>query len=125
MVKIRVFVPLTIVATFYNNPMFCSFSMYLQRKFSIDMQFFYLKILFGFNKFCKPSRRMKVFCNIVLLLISGRYCLGCPRLDNGQSLVPEPPERITGTIFISALSEPRTISVNKRFNDFVYFWILV
>jgi len=29
---------------------------------------------------------------------SGQYCLGKLSRDTGQSLVPDPPERITGTI---------------------------
>ena len=35
---------------------------------------------------------------MVLSLTKGKYCLGYCLRDKGQSLVPEPPERITGVI---------------------------
>ena len=35
---------------------------------------------------------------MVLSPAKGKYCLGHSLRDNGQSLVPEPPERITGII---------------------------
>src|SRR6202051_2729180 len=44
-----------------------------------------------------PARRVTVSCNMVCLPVSASNCLGYISRDSGQSLVPAPPDKITGT----------------------------
>src|ERR1700686_484863 len=43
-----------------------------------------------------PARRVTVSCNMVCLPVSASNCLGYISRDSGQSLVPAPPDKITG-----------------------------
>src|SRR6202140_976316 len=43
-----------------------------------------------------PPRRVTVSCNMVCLPVSASNCLGYISRDSGHSLVPAPPDRITG-----------------------------
>ena len=47
-----------------------------------------------------PCSRFTVSCSIVRSETSGRNCFGRCERDSGQSRVPEPPHRTTGTNFI-------------------------
>src|SRR5690606_27582870 len=46
----------------------------------------------------RPSRRCQVACSRLRSPTRGWNCLGCVSRDSGHSRVPEPPERITGTM---------------------------
>ena len=48
-----------------------------------------------------PTTRVAVSCSMVRSLEIGSNCLGKLSRDNGQSRVPEPPERITGRMLLT------------------------
>ncbi len=70
---------------------------------------------------------------MVLSPTKGKYCLGYCLRDKGQSLVPEPPERITGIMldnikFIVLImrrlyNSYRTVNVNSAKNSCVFLTI--
>src|SRR5690349_2766909 len=51
----------------------------------------------------KPARRAAVSWNMVRSPVRARSCLGRSSRDSGQSRVPEPPERMTGTSFMAGI----------------------
>ena len=77
---------------------------------------------------CSPaSVRRAVSCSIVSSAVSARNCLGSSGRDIGHNLVPDPPDRMTGTIsFVSdidalpprrrmaVVSEPKRTNARKE-----------
>ena len=54
-----------------------------------------------------PASRAAVSCSMVRSPVSASSCLGSSSRDSGQSRVPAPPERITGTSFMpESYSQP-------------------
>lgn len=76
-----------------------------------------LHITIGCSEFFNSLILLIVICRNeeFLLLLIDRYCLGKLLLESGQSLVPDPPQRIIGSNLLSLAKV--FISKNKFYNN--------